>query len=372
MPLKLEHPLAIAMWDFSWLERRWPGAGYENWEQVLDELATRGYDAVRIDAYPHLHAAGAEREYTIVPCWDQQVWGSAAKNRVVVQPHLNRFIRLCRERGIRLGLSSWYQNDLDEHRLRIPDAQTHGRQWAQVLDAIAADGLLDAILYVDLCNEWPLDVWAPYFACEPSQRQFHSEASCAWMSRAIQTVRQRHPQLSYCFSYTGEAPPPLQPADRLRGVFDLFEAHMWMVQTNDQEFYRRVGYSYERFDSSGYKNVADRAEPLYRANPAYWQGLLRQAIEGYAAWSSQRALPLITTECWGIVDYKDWPLLDWGWVKELCDLGTRQAAATGRWAAIATSNFCGPQFVGMWRDVDWHRRLTDAIHEADLPKEARA
>lgn len=23
---------AITMWDFSWLERRWPGAGYEDWD----------------------------------------------------------------------------------------------------------------------------------------------------------------------------------------------------------------------------------------------------------------------------------------------------------------------------------------------------
>jgi hypothetical protein len=45
------------MWDFSWLERRWPGAGYEDWSQALDELVERGYEAVRIDAYPHLVAA---------------------------------------------------------------------------------------------------------------------------------------------------------------------------------------------------------------------------------------------------------------------------------------------------------------------------
>jgi sugar phosphate isomerase/epimerase len=39
------------MWDFSWLERRWPGAGYENWDEALDELTERGYNAVRIDAF---------------------------------------------------------------------------------------------------------------------------------------------------------------------------------------------------------------------------------------------------------------------------------------------------------------------------------
>jgi len=55
----VKRPLAITMWDFSWLERRWPGAGYEDTALALDELKARGYDAVRIDAYPHLIEAGA-------------------------------------------------------------------------------------------------------------------------------------------------------------------------------------------------------------------------------------------------------------------------------------------------------------------------
>ncbi|MFN5560701.1 MAG: cellulase-like family protein, partial [Opitutaceae bacterium] len=48
VPLRLPHPIGIAMWDFSWLERRWPGAGYEDWDIAVGELADRGYDAVRI------------------------------------------------------------------------------------------------------------------------------------------------------------------------------------------------------------------------------------------------------------------------------------------------------------------------------------
>jgi len=48
------YPLAITMWEFSWLERKWPGAGYEDWDKALSELVDRGYDAIRIDAFPHL------------------------------------------------------------------------------------------------------------------------------------------------------------------------------------------------------------------------------------------------------------------------------------------------------------------------------
>jgi len=80
----------------------------------------------------------------------------------------------------------------------------------------------------------------------------------------------------------------------------------------------------------------------------------------------------MTTECWAVVDYKDWPLLKWDWVKELCAVGTRHAASTGRWLAIGTSNFCGPQFVGMWRDVNWHRQLTNVIRNSEINRELRS
>mgnify|MGYP000237700179 CR=1 FL=1 len=49
--------------------------------------------------------------------------------------------------------------------------------------------------------------------------------------------------------------------------------------------------------------------------------------------------PLVTTECWGLVDYKDWPLLKWDWIKDLCELGAITAARTGMWVGVATSNF---------------------------------
>ena len=95
------------------------------------------------------------------------------------------------------------------------------------------------------------------------------------------------------------------------------------------------------------------------------------AIDAFAGVSRQMKMPLITTECWGVVDYKDWPLLKWDWVQELCVLGAQHAAASGRWLAVASSNFCGPQFVGMWRDKLWHQRVTAGIKGAEIAPELR-
>ena len=105
------------MWDFSWLERRWPGAGYEDWDKVLDELSVRGYNAVRIDAYPHLIAEDPMKEWTLFPVWDQQARGSPDINKVRVQPALNLLIAKCKKRNVKVGLSTWYREDTDNTRM---------------------------------------------------------------------------------------------------------------------------------------------------------------------------------------------------------------------------------------------------------------
>jgi hypothetical protein len=325
---------------------------------VLGELAARGYDAVRIDAYPHLIAAGADRTWELLPCWNQQDWGSPALNRVRVQPALNDFIAACARHGLRVGLSTWFREDRDKTLMRITSPGDLGRVWVAALNTIPSSARSE-LLYVDLCNEWPLDVWAPFY---PKGTLRKSPEGVRWMRDAIAAVRATHPGLSYTFSFTTEY-------DSWReqdvSMLDFLEPHLWMAQATD--FYERVGYHYERFDPKGYENLVKHAERLYRERPGHWQAGLKAGIAMLADWSRVSRKALVTTECWSLVDYKDWPLLPWDWLKEVCEVGVREASATGRWAAIATSNFCGPQFRGMWRDAEWHQRMTDVIHRGALP-----
>jgi hypothetical protein len=357
--LTSKHPLAITMWDFSWLERRWPGAGYENWDEALDQLKERGYDGVRIDAYPHLVAAGAERTWELLPEWDVQDWGAPARCRVQVQPALNQFIGKCVERDMVVGLSTWFRKDLDDTRMKIDSPAKLGGIWKTTLDSLDRKAL-PHLLYVDLCNEWPLDVWAPFY---PKSTPRSSPVGMAWMREAIEVVRPAYPDFSYTFSFTSEY-------DDWRkqnvSMLDLLELHMWMTHFSD--FYDKVGYHYERFDPKGYDNLALKGEKLYRSDPDHWKAALTKGVNFCAEWSRTAHKPLITTECWSVVDYKDFPLLEWGWIKELCEHGVRAACGTQQWSAMATSNFCGPQFHGMWRDIDWHRRMTALIHSTPLPR----
>lgn len=357
---QLGHPVAITMWDFSWLERRWPGAGYEDWDRALDELVERGYNAVRIDAYPHLLSAGAERTWRLKPQWTIHDWGACGLVDVQIQPNLNRFIAKCKERGVWVGLSSWFREDLDNQRQLIATPEQHTRIWIDALQSIEKEGLLDAILYVDFCNEWPW--WGTFFGKDEERTDWRSGASVAWMRKAITHLRQAYPQLPLCFSFSENLFTDTSRADV--SYMDMLEPHVWMAK--DTSFYQQIGFKWNLFDIAEYTPVVEHAEKLYRSNPRHWQDALAGLIQQLAEWSRRTGKPLITTECWAIVNYKDWPLLDWGWVKELCAFGVTEAARTGQWVGLATSNFCGPQFVGMWRDVEWHRTLTKLIRSAPV------
>ena len=362
-------PLAIAMWDFSWLERRWPGAGYEDWDRALDGLAERGYDAVRIDPYPHLLAVDPVRTWTLEPAWTTNDWGSPGLVDVVVLPNLVSFIGKCRARGIKVALSTWLREDTSGVRRRIT-GKSHIDGWLRTLELLKSAGLLEAILYVDLCNEWPLDVWVPWFEPGRNSGDWYQPASLAYMRDAIETIRRAYPALPLLFSFCNENSEAYLDHDL--GFFDLFEHHLWMSQQNDNEFYKEVDYNYERFDLKGYRNLALKAEPAYRARPEHWAGLLRTRVTALAAQAARVHKPLITTECWALVDYKDWPKLEWSWIKDLCKIGAETASDSGRWLGIATSNFCGPQFDGMWRDVRWHREMTAMIRSGPIAADLRS
>lgn len=354
---------AIAMWDFSWLERRWPGGGYEDPRDALHQLRERGYDTVRIDPFPHLRSADPAAAYDLIPCWTEPDWGSPGRLRTAVEPHLTEFIRICDELEIDVALSSWFRHDTQAHRMNILSPEGLARVWIDVLDHLDAEGLLDRIYYVDLCNEWPQEMWAPFFDGDRGNGDdWRTDSSMDWMKRAIGAVRSRYPDIPLCFSFSGHY---LDGAGIDLSFFDLLEPHIWMTSLTN--FYQRIGVGDTKFDPQGLERIAWRAEALYRVDPHHFQAALRQAIRRVAAWSEEQGLPLVTTECWAIIDYKDGPMFSWDWIRELSDVAITEAIATQRWSALATSNFCGPQFPGMWREVDWHRDITARIRASAGP-----
>jgi hypothetical protein len=350
------------MWDFSWLERRYAGGGFEDWGRALDELVERGYDAVRIDPYPHLTAQHPRGSWTLAPFGGNADWGAPFDVEVQVEPALQEFVAKCAERGVAVGLSSWYRRDSTGVAERSLTPGGLAGIWLALLDRIEEAGLLDSILYVDLCNEFPLPGFCPWlYGPEPTTAPTRTSSEvAAWMTAAAQAVRGRHPTLPVTFSFTTELDTWRE--QDVSGL-DFLELHIWMSNAGVSDFEARIGYDLLKsdHDPGQHRLMVERGEREYRSDPARWLDRLDEAIGNAAEWSRACGKPLVTTEGWSVIVYRDTGGGSWDWLKEICEHAVRSAAATGRWAALCTSNFCEPQFHGMWSDVAWHRRLTDLI-----------
>jgi hypothetical protein len=356
------HPLAIAMWDFSWLERRWPGAGYEDWDRVLDGLAERGYDAVRIDGYPHLVAAGPEREWNLLPPWRYHDWGSPVPITVDrILPQLVEFIGKCAERKILVGLSTWFQNDATHRKGAIASPHAHANIWLEVLRGIERAGLLSEIYYVDFCNEWPIQGWAPFFHDGKQSGDWRTPRSIEWMREAIGIFKEAYPNIPCTFSLTTNLEREYTKGTDV-DYLDFLEPHKWIPGLGE-----RLNCGVQVPEVEFYETVVSRAERMYRSDEDYWKARFKAVIGELAEWAADARKPLITTEGWSIIEYKDWPGLDWGWMKEFNAWAVETVVNTGRWCALCTSNFCSPQYRGMWEDVQWHQERTKIIHKGALP-----
>jgi Sugar-binding cellulase-like len=342
---RIKHPFAIAMWDFSWLERRWPGAGYEDWGRALGELVERGYDVVRIDAYPHLVSAEGEKVWDIIPVWDQMNWGTQSPIKVQVLPALFEFIAKAKAHGVAVGLSTWWRQDRDDLRMNIETAEDQARVWIDTLGEIEKAGLLDWILYVDLSNEFPIPIWTPFLYGGPRGAELSRAEPRArdWMADSLRSMREAFPDVAYTFSFCTQFK---NWGAQDVSMLDFLEPHIWMANRETSDFYDEIDCNHELFDPRGMNNIVARGEAEYKANRAYYDGKLLDEIENVAAWSRASGKPLVTTECWSLVDYKDWPRLDWGWIKDMTAMGVEHAARQGRWIGMAASNFCGPHDEG--------------------------
>jgi hypothetical protein len=289
---------------------------------------------------------------------------------VQVQPALNEFIATCKEHHVKVGLSSWYREDVENVRMDISSPEIMADQWIETIESIDRDGLLDNIFYVDLCNEWPGSLWALYFANNPPELTWggwYTTNSMTWMKRAVELFKKAYPELPAGISFEIKDLDIFKERDV--SFTDYLEPHIWMSQRNNNEFYRKMDFEDDTFSYKGFETMAAKGSELYNSDKEYWRNLLTGYIQDLSKIANELYQPCMTSECWEVVNYKDLPGLDWGWIKELCALGSITAADTGQWVAISTSNFCGPQFTGMWRDIEWHQKLTNHIKSANVNKE---
>jgi len=408
----IQEPLAIAMWDSSWLRRRYRGGGFEDWDAALAGLVDRGYNAVRIDAFPHLIANGPDgrmvERFKDVPNQFPQfygfgMWGNPWTMYIEPRAALIEFLTKCGEHNVKVGLSTWFKPTDDRRNEQIEGLGEFVRVWRETLEFIEENGLMDTVAYLDVLNEYPAGhvfAWlhrtvgtmafpsGPDGTLNTRQRDF----LWAFLTEAIQQLRNGWPTLTISASFTFDGFARYWEGLDL-GCLDFLDVHIWL---NYLPGFDQVSDYTRTIERHGQPNELFRIEPgsnPYAANARLipqdynydrtWHAIREAWDERRAEWTAgfeQQIDRVVTaarrydlhtgqTEGWGLVNWLDHPLLGWEVHRETAEVATAIAARRG-YSFACSANFCHPHFLGFWDDLAWHRKVTSTIRSG-VPRSDR-
>jgi hypothetical protein len=106
-----------------------------------------------------------------------------------------------------------------------------------------------------------------------------------------------------------------------------------------------------------HKDFSDRCKAARNAVAPMLRAAQRSKLAAFAAWAERKGMPLTTSESWSSWYYFDSPDLDWDWLLEWAEWSVEDAIEYRMWG-WTPHNYCQPQLEN-WKDVRWHRRLTD-------------
>lgn len=394
---KMKNPVAIAMWDYSWLLLHHKHGAFEDWDKVLDGLVERGYNAIRIDCFPHLVAADNEgniqEEYLhIREAWKPAYWGNQFTMRSEPRKSLVVFLNKCKERGIYIGLSTWFMPHGTERNLEAKSVNDFVRMWDETLSFLKEHELLHDVIYVDLLNEYPLWHGFDWFKNEMNERsnvrlfkEKNPEANVpddqfikikdrrytpvqqhffqGFIDDAIDQLKAKYPDIPFFVSLPGSA--NLNSVDYSH--FGAFDPHYWF--SHHLEFNKKTGLAdLHMFRSEKQAHFEDNyimVLDYWNENKLELSDWMEGRIVQAAAIGKKYNIPVGNTEGWGAVFWQDHPLTDWQFIKEAAEVSV-DLAIKHNYKFICTSNFTHPQFKGIWEDVEWHQQITSKIKNASL------
>jgi len=363
VPISLQQkPLAIAMWDFSWILRHHRYGEFENWDRVLEGLADRGYNAIRIDAMPQLLASDSDgkiiEEYrSVKDGWTPSLWGNDYTTSIRPREALLEFLPKCKKYGISVVLATWFMEHGTGRKGIFSEEGGLLRAWKETLTFLDQHELLKNVIYVDLLNEYPF--WHGYDWLKEGlnersdiklQKLFYNE----FITSLIKTLRNDYPQLDFYASL--DSGMPLSDIDISQ--FSAIDYHIWFAHHGTIPGLEQISARDQKLDlGSIYNNLLAHWKDN-KENLIAWMDDRLATISGMA---SKHQIPCGNTEGWGPIFWYDHPELDWKWVKEAAEVSIELALKHDNYKFLCTSNFTHPQFRGMWEDIKWHQKMTRII-----------
>jgi hypothetical protein len=382
---KLVKPLAIAMWDFSWILRHHRYGEFENWDNVLEKLAERGYNAVRIDAMPQFVTAdtlgSSENEFRSVKNgWQPSLWGNDFTMSFRPREALLEFLPLCKKYGIRVGLATWFMQHGTSRKDIFNEEGGLLRAWDETLTFLKNNDLLGNVIYADLLNEYPN--WHGYNwlkknmnilsgqeqykldnpeanlpdqiisgkNANPRQQKFYND----FITSTIKSLRSKYPGLDFFASLDSS-----MELDRIDlSEFDALDYHVWFAHTGKVPGLDKVG---ARDQTQDYREIYSDLQSYWKMNRESLIKWMDGRITDISSSAAKHNIVCGNTEGWGPISWFDHPELGWDWVKESAEICIDLTRKHDNYKFICTSNFTHPQFRGIWDDIKWHQKITSRI-----------
>jgi hypothetical protein len=381
---KLKKPVAIAMWDYSWILRHHRYGEFDNWDKTLEELAERGYNAIRIDAMPQFIVSSKDGTITeefrsIKNGWTPSLWGNDYIMSFRPREALVEFLNKCRKYKIRVGLASWFLPHNTGPNAVFMEEDGLYRAWDETLAFLDSHHLLDDILYVDVLNEYPNNHGYDWLKNEMNQRadaqkfklnnpnanvpdpdrtnyknnylqiDFYNQ----FINNLLTRLKTNYPSLDFFASLdTGLADIDLSN-------FAALDYHVW--------FHHKGGIpgldDMSRVDQGtiDYRMTMKNLQSYWTENKKALTEWMNGKMKDISQTAQKRGIVCGNTEGWGPIFWFDHPELDWSWVKESAETCIDLLQAYPDYKFICTSNFTHPHFKGLWADVKWHKNITNKI-----------
>ncbi len=381
----LKKPAAIAMWDYSWILRHHRYGEFENWNKVLEELAERGYNAIRMDAMPQFVAANTDGKIdsnfrNVKDGWKPSLWGNDYTMSFNPREALLEFLPKCKKHGIKVGLATWFMPHGTVRKDIFMEEGGLVRAWDETLAFLESHNLFDNVMYVDLLNEYPNWHGYDWFKNEMNKRsdikQFKLDNPNAnvpdgkvkkskgnplkqqfyidFINSTIITLKAKYPELEFFTSL--DSGMDLKRIDLSN--FEALDYHVWFAHSGKIP---GLGDISSRNQTLDYKQIYTKLKDYWKENRDSLIKWMDGRITDIANAAVQHNIVCGNTEGWGPIFWFDHPELDWRWVKESGDICVDLALKHDNYKFICTSNFTHPQFKGMWEDVSWHQQITNRI-----------
>lgn len=380
--------LTIAMWDFSWLFMHYPGGAFEDYDKVTNELLERGFNTIRIDAFPLIIGKLDSLNQQITIQGDPlRNWGASDKDRLHSPVNeLIKLLEITKAKKINVILSSWGNGckEFPDILKDYADRKVFWSAWERILDILKEKNLLDQIVYVDFDQEFPF--FSPFLAeinrlgviqkenktssagamedagktrsgydrlaWNPAQMDFVHEL----LSSTLNHFQKKYPGSRFTFSLTAF----FEEVRALKlNLFDVLELHIWMSASP------RFG-ARSQFDATikdrgihDYSDYMDRINQTMKSVRPMLMKDMHNRLSLAKEWSEEIGAPLVTTESWGPwwhMDHKD---LDWKWLYDWCEECMGLASDYGLWGATPW-NYSHPYWAN-WENIQWYQKVNNGF-----------